>query len=72
MLVVVAALALMSFGCPENSSPISSSCFSGCVSVIRPLTGFLEIDARNAGPQKPTAAEFARAQDLLDNYCASR
>ena len=41
--------------CGDNASPISLSCFNGCVSVIRPLTGFLEIDAGNVGLQKPTA-----------------
>jgi hypothetical protein len=56
--------------CGDNASPISSSCFNGCVSVIRPLTGFLEIDAGNAGRQKPTADEYAEAQSLLDAYCA--
>ena len=71
VLLTLCAVGLMSFSCPENSSAISSSCFSGCVSVIIPLTGFLELDARNAGPQKPTAAEFAEAQQLLDDYCDS-
>ena len=59
--------------CPPNSSAISSSCFSGCVSVMPRLTGILEVDVNivNAGPRAPTAAEFEVAQELLDNYCNS-
>ncbi|WP_213522589.1 hypothetical protein [Nonlabens sp.] len=53
--------------CGDNASPISSSCWSGCVSVYPPLTGFLEIDAR--GPRKPNATEYAEAQGILDSYC---
>lgn len=59
--------------CPPNSSAISSSCWSGCVSVMPRLTGSLEVDIAivNAGPRKPTAAEFMVAQEMLDDYCNS-
>lgn len=37
------------------------------------LTGVLEVDVNivNAGPRRPTAAEFEEAQELLDAYCNS-
>lgn len=59
--------------CPENSSAISSSCWSGCVSVMPRLTGSLSTDIGivNAGPRKPSAAEFMVIQEFLDNYCNS-
>lgn len=59
--------------CPPNSSPISSSCISGCLSVMPRVTGSLEIDVMNLneGPRKPTAAEFNQAQKILDDFCDS-
>ena len=60
--------------CPPNSSSISSSCFSGCVSVVPTALGnCLECDvaAFNEGPRAPTEAEYEEAQELLDAYCNS-
>lgn len=59
--------------CPPNSSAISSSCWSGCVSVMPRLTGNLvaDINIVNEGPRKPTVAEFRVAQEMLDDYCNS-
>lgn len=59
--------------CGENATAISSSCWSGCVSVQRRLTGVLEVDVAivNEGPRKPSAAEFQQAQEFLDDMCAS-
>ncbi len=70
-LVFLAAICF-SFACPENSSPISSSCWSGCVSVRVQLTGDLGIDAANASNnflRKPNQAELKRAQEILDDFC---
>lgn len=58
------------FYCGSNSSPISSSCWSGCVSVRPKLTKYLSIDVK-LEPRKPTAAEFEEAQEILDAYCNS-
>ena len=59
--------------CGENATAISSSCWSGCVSVQRSLTGVLEVDVAivNEGPRRPTAAEFQLAQEFLDDMCTS-
>ncbi|MGO2102910.1 MAG: hypothetical protein ACTH5N_03780 [Psychroflexus halocasei] len=74
LLLILSAVACFSFGCPENSSAISSSCWSGCVSVNVELTGDLGIDAGNASRnflRKPTPTEFAEAQEILDGLCAN-
>jgi len=64
--------AQFSDGCGPNASAISSSCWSGCVSVTSqaPLTGILSVDINRVGPRKPTAAEYKEAQRMLDARCA--
>lgn len=60
--------------CPPNSSSISSSCWSGCVTMVPVALGnCLECDvaAMNAGPRKPTLLEFEEAQEILDEFCNS-
>ena len=61
------------FNCGPNASTISSSCWSGCVSIVPRLTGVLEVDVNiaNAGPRKPTIAEYQEAQEFLDDFCNS-
>ena len=61
------------FNCGPNASAISSSCINGCVSIVPRLTGVLEVDVNiaNAGPRKPTIAEFQVAQEFLDDFCNS-
>ena len=51
--------------CGPDASPISSSCYQGCVSVADQLIGDLNVDK----PRKPTPAEFVAAQRFLNDFC---
>lgn len=48
-------------GCGPDATPISSTCWSGCVSVMTMY-----------GPRKPTASEYIQAQGQLQDWCNNK
>jgi hypothetical protein len=61
VLFILCAVAMMSFSCPDYSRPISSSCWSGCVTT---MTIF--------GMRAPSDTEFKAAQEELNTFCANK
>lgn len=70
--LIFAALGMLSFACPDNSTRITWDCGSACFSMRVQLTGLLDVDAgiaANNGLRKPTLSEAIAIGNYLNDQC---